>query len=374
MSSHRPLAGRLRALDGLRGLAAVVVVVHHSLLVVPTLAAPHFDGRATTWWAALLVYSPLHLFWAGTEAVFLFFVLSGVVLGRAAANPQFDWSRYVPARLVRLYLPVLGAVLVGVLTFRLVGREPFPGMSEWLARLPTSYPLQGILQDSMLVTGVSRSITPLWTLQWEVLFSLLLGGYIFIAVRASPVLQVMTAILLSALGYATGVVALYYLPMFAIGTAIGAHWVVVEQVGRRINSHPLSRFIWPLAAAVAAVLVCSYWLLLPVFDGPPDLRLLSLPLILVGVTLVVLVAASWTPFASVLSLRPIQWLGAISFSLYLVHEPVIVAFAFASHGSAVWGAIAGVVAFLAAQLFMLVMERPAHRLSRRIARPRSWSE
>ena len=35
---------RLKALDGLRGIAALVVLVHHSLLVVPSLAAPYFGA------------------------------------------------------------------------------------------------------------------------------------------------------------------------------------------------------------------------------------------------------------------------------------------------------------------------------------------
>jgi peptidoglycan/LPS O-acetylase OafA/YrhL len=64
---------RLRSLDGLRGLAALIVVIHHSLLVVPGLAAPYFGQSTQSSIQELLAYSPLHLLWAGTEAVFLFF-------------------------------------------------------------------------------------------------------------------------------------------------------------------------------------------------------------------------------------------------------------------------------------------------------------
>lgn len=83
-----PLLPRVRALDGIRGLAAVVVVVHHTFLVSPLLANPYqnpYDVRPGTiaWWAT---YTPLHLFWDGTEAVFVFFVLSGFVLSLPLAR------------------------------------------------------------------------------------------------------------------------------------------------------------------------------------------------------------------------------------------------------------------------------------------------
>jgi peptidoglycan/LPS O-acetylase OafA/YrhL len=76
-------SARVTSLDGLRGLAAVVVLVHHALLAAPVFAAAYYGGSVADRvggmaWA--FIYTPLHLIWAGTEAVYLFFVLSGVVL------------------------------------------------------------------------------------------------------------------------------------------------------------------------------------------------------------------------------------------------------------------------------------------------------
>src|SRR6185312_1226739 len=104
--------GRVRSLDGLRGLAALIVVEHHALLAtVPWLAGPYGPGplptRGSLDW--LLVYTPLHIFWAGQEFVVVFFVLSGFVLSLPIARGgRLRIASYYPARLIRLYLPVWG--------------------------------------------------------------------------------------------------------------------------------------------------------------------------------------------------------------------------------------------------------------------------
>ena len=78
---------RITSLDGLRGAAALVVVIYHVFLVQPSLAAPHLDPNAplgaVEW---LATFTPLHLMWAGPEAVFVFFVLSGLVLALPVAD------------------------------------------------------------------------------------------------------------------------------------------------------------------------------------------------------------------------------------------------------------------------------------------------
>ena len=98
----RVSAGRVVSLDGLRGLAALVVMVHHGLLTWPALAA-QYDGPnrgSGTWW---LTFTPLHLIWAGTEAVVVFFVLSGIVLTRPfLLRRGGGWPAYYGRRLLRL--------------------------------------------------------------------------------------------------------------------------------------------------------------------------------------------------------------------------------------------------------------------------------
>ncbi|WP_226360245.1 acyltransferase family protein [Pseudonocardia sp. ICBG1142] len=112
---------RVPALDGLRGVASLVVVVNHCLMTDPTLAAVAAGtGRAapgTLAWS--LAYTPLHLVWAGTEAVLLFF---GFVLTGSATRDGFGWGSYYAQRLPRLYLPVWAALLVAAGSAAVVAR------------------------------------------------------------------------------------------------------------------------------------------------------------------------------------------------------------------------------------------------------------
>ena len=69
--------GRIRALDGLRGLTALVVVIHHCVeaSVVPVVEAESgtgSSGSSIVWWAT---HSPVHLLLLGPEPVCIFFVL-----------------------------------------------------------------------------------------------------------------------------------------------------------------------------------------------------------------------------------------------------------------------------------------------------------
>src|SRR3954454_3511925 len=134
----RGASARYTALDGLRGIAALVVVIHHSLLLIAVLASPYFTGRSAAaagtfaWW---LLYTPLHLVWEGTGAVYVFFVLSGFVLTLPALGRGYDWLAYYPQRLIRLYLPVWGGVILAALTILVVPRTSTVS-STWLLARP----------------------------------------------------------------------------------------------------------------------------------------------------------------------------------------------------------------------------------------------
>jgi hypothetical protein len=77
-----PAGERVKPLDGLRGIAALVVVITH-IALTGTLANAVLSGYSEpmTSRAALLGYTPLHFLWDGTFAVYLLGLLHDQVTG-----------------------------------------------------------------------------------------------------------------------------------------------------------------------------------------------------------------------------------------------------------------------------------------------------
>ena len=246
---------RLPALDGLRGVAALVVAIHHSLLAVPALAQPYYEERQPASLSlGAITHTPLHLLWAGTEAVYVFFVLSGLVLTLpVAGNANYPWRTYYPRRLVRLYLPVFASVLFGVALALAVPRDSSDGLSQWLQNRPADVTPKGLVKDLTLVGGVSRLVSPLWSLQWEVLFSLALPLYLIVALRIKGPWAIKAAAVLGAttVGALTGVQFLIYLPMFAAGVLLSVNLAALTAWVGRLSQRVKASLL------AAALLLCS---------------------------------------------------------------------------------------------------------------------
>jgi peptidoglycan/LPS O-acetylase OafA/YrhL len=356
---------RYGALDGLRGIAALVVVIHHSLLTIAVLSLPYYVNGAgnepgTLPW--LLIYTPLHIAWEGTGAVFVFFVLSGFVLTLPVVGGGYDWVSYYPQRLLRLYLPVWGAVILAVVLMFIVPRTADVS-SAWLSLHPDRFVTIHLLQDLTLVPGAGWFASPLWSLTWEVLFSLLLPVIVWLTLRlrrAHGVLLVV-AILVSAVGGATGVLAVAYMPMFVVGVIIAMNRDAIRAWCARLGTAA-----WIGIAVLAVLGLTSGWLL-AAFGIWNRVRGAATGVALVAAALFVIMALEWPGARRTFETRPLRTLGRLSFSLYLVHEPIIVAVAFVFPNDPLVGIpVALVVVAIVTPLFFLGVERPAHRLAVRV--------
>lgn len=102
-------------LDALRGLAALVVVLGHArgLFFSTLISATSFDPVATQ--KASEASERLSI---GHEAVIVFFVLSGYLVGgsvlRAFSTGSWSWRDYLVKRIVRLWIVLIPAILIGI--------------------------------------------------------------------------------------------------------------------------------------------------------------------------------------------------------------------------------------------------------------------
>lgn len=360
-------SSRITSLDGLRGIAALVVMVHHSILAVPSMATGYFRDQTggplpgTVEWAA--TYTPLHVLWAGGEAVVVFFVLSGVVLTfPVLRGAQFSWRGYYPQRLVRLYLPICAVVALGTLLAVIFDRHTTGAQSAWISSLPSEPSSSGAVKDLTLLGGTSGLISPLWSLRWEIIFSLLLplylaGALIFRRLWALKLVGIFALVACGALATAP---AMMYLPIFAAGTVLAVEW---DRAGRLACRLGTANWLGIMAASLLCLV--SAWLLAP--TGSSDIKTAGTSALTVaGATALVFVAGFWQGATRVLNTSWLQWLGRISFSLYLIHEPVAIALAVAFGPDRAWLVLPTMLAVgpAAAAVFFRLVELPSHRLAR----------
>ena len=149
-------------LDALRFCAAFMVLLSHSRndFFVAYDAVPQ---ELKAGGANFVLYTLCRL---GHEAVMIFFVISGfLVCGRGLErihNNDFRLKNYAVDRIVRIGLPLLGAIILFYFVCQVTHTE-----FSWITAVGNLFSLQGILVDDL--------VPPFWSLSYEVWFYVLLA-------------------------------------------------------------------------------------------------------------------------------------------------------------------------------------------------------
>lgn len=314
---------RYPALDALRGIAALGVVLHHHLLTLPQIF-PYPQGATGP--LAWLLYSPLHVLWGGQEAVYFFFVLSGFVLTLGVWQGQaLDMATFVPRRLWRIWVPMVVAVTVAWGCRALIGHAPLGGVSEWFnwswqAPAAPAYAQHLLMLGRMDHLPTATAFVPVvWSLKWEMWGSLLLPLVILVArQRGLVLLGVLGLVVLGTAATAYGTFwrnMVTYLPMFVLGAVLARHR---EGLARWVSGVPM--WTRPALFVLAALLLGAHWYRYPL-DG---WRLHAADMLtLTGAAIMLCLALGWTGLRALLLRPALQWLGQVSYSLYLYHTLVL---------------------------------------------------
>ena len=385
-------AGRLLVLDSVRGVAAVIVVVHHCFLTQVGFSDFFFstwrtDPHSTFEW--LMFYTPLRLLWDGSEAVILFYVLSGLVLslpwieGRPPAYPA-----YVIKRVCRIYIPYCVAIAgAAVLNQVLQPYATAPGASEWLNAMTWSRPVTAIsLLDHALMIGHHNSIngvihTLIWEMRVSLLFPLMLVPIVRWRLKGALLVTAVLAAVIGALqllwggsGPALDLISgdgLDRVGKIAVEAQWTAYYALFFVMGSLVslNLRALRNAVSPrrsLLLLVGGLLVLqAHWSRLHV---PQDL------LVGLGAALIIASALPRGPVNAFLSHRWLGWVGRISYSLYLVHVPIILTAVFLLRGHLPLPAIlvpAAILSLPAGWAFHVWVAEPSARLGKAIA-GRPW--
>jgi peptidoglycan/LPS O-acetylase OafA/YrhL len=315
---------RLHSLDALRGLAALAVVFWHWQNFFLT---PSGTGRTID-----LASQPLYglfrpLYDSGYLAVDLFFVLSGFVFhwlyAQALAERQISAGSFALLRFSRLYplhLATLPLVAVGQWVYnQMEGRAfvyPHNDLQHFLLHL-TFLPSIG------LERGLAFN-APVWSVGVElVLYAL------FFAVCRLRWSQPLFLVGASLLGFF--VLSRLYLPL---GRGVGAFFLgcFLYLCYRWVLARPAPwRWTWVIVWATlglwVATLACSYTG--RSLADVPALRIFAwkFPMLVLFPATILAMALVETLRGSLL--RPLSWLGDVSYSSYLLHFPLQLALAIA---------------------------------------------
>lgn len=315
------------SLDGLRGLAALVVVfLHYTSAFLPFIlgyTAIQYHSRLDH----LVMATPLQLPIAGNFAVCIFFVLSGFVLSikffKTGATEVLTSS--AARRLFRLMIPAVGSIILGYLVLRAGGifthEASAASQSKWLL-IDWNFPAhigQALFQGFYGIwfgnTGIKSSYNPvLWTMHFELFGSFLVFMFMALFGKAKN----------RWLFYAAfGLVFLktYYLAFLA-GMAICDLFISRPDLKEKLTPRmlwfalPVGLVLGTWTTTVDTVYTTAYDRVhLPFFT---TLELQTLAHVL-GAIIAMLAVLRIEALAGVLTKRPFQYLGKISFALYLTH-------------------------------------------------------
>ena len=376
-----PAAGRgkVEYLEGLRGIAAMQVVLLHFVTGFLPYTAEH-------------AWPPLRVLFDGHSAVYVFFLISGAVLTPSFARPGGFLAK-LGKRVVRLGIPVAAAAAIATVLLTLLPdahlRAARLSGSAWLAMDSSGAPTLAHLAreiglDSLLLGYREATLfapladrlplmehsldAPFWSLHLELYGSLLVLGLVTLRARSAWLYR--GAIVGAALSFGTH-------PMFLF---VLGH-LSAPMLGRRPGTilAMLGAILLVLGVAVCAtkdwhaVEALRLWLSRGEWAFAPNPFQFQSELGAVAIYFAVLACpAVWRLLESTACRR----LGRLSFSIYLLHFPILFTVVCAGsirlrdllpEAASVAAAFAGFLALtlLAAVLFERWIDRPAIALSRR---------
>ena len=293
-SDQRPI--RFRFLDAMRGWAAVVVLFHHIFV----------DGLPANAFMADRLFWSKFFFMNGTFAVCLFFVISGFSLsiGYLQSGNDRALARMAGGRYLRLAVPIFAICAITYALMNVIppaAQRPAP-LDIFGNFTPT---VRGLLEFSLFSAYVSQSLAgsynpPLWTMFYEFRGSFV----VFATVAVLRPLHLRTWML----GFLSAILAVYQ-PFFALFIA----GIFIADLFGKIDD--------PKSRKITGAILCGAGLALSFLPeaGSRLMYVIAPACMVAGVAL-------FAPARRLFENRVGDFLGWISFPLYLVQAAVICSF------------------------------------------------
>lgn len=290
---------RLYWFDWVRFFASLAVVISH---VIPMVLV---DWRTLSQDDHTLAITTLYACGSfGQEAVILFFVVSGYLVGgklyQRLIVGTFDIRKYAVDRLTRIYIPFIPAVVFSALVWLGLGHE-----IDWRQLMFNLLQLQGIAAERF------AGNTVFWTLSYEVWFYVL-GGALACMITMKGVGRVVAALVCAA--------------ALAIFSYLQPVYLLCWLIGASVSALTINKWTRAIFASAALLSAACLWLLSPFGVSGRDtiLHQVIYLLLSMGFGLLLSTVGGFRPVGKIsLVERAGTTLAEFSYTLYLTHLPVI---------------------------------------------------
>jgi len=311
---------KVEYLDSLKGLCAFIVVFHHfGNIFFPTISTGNIDQQHH-WLEPFIRSSPLSIIFNGNFAVSIFFIVGGFALSykffskSKALNP----AGAIVKRYLRLSIPIFAAVTIAYLfmQFKLFSQIQLPPFTKtyWMVSFWQFQPnFLELIKNSFWDTffnGSNKYLIILWTMQFEFYSSILI--YLSLPFVKKTILRIIIYPILLFFSLNT-----YFLP-FLLGVMISDYYIA------RKNKILVKNNIIQKIFALASFFVGIY-LVTPSVHTRTLISDEVLRNIISGFFIILAIIHS-TNLKKILSIKPFQLLGKISFSIYLLHLIILCSF------------------------------------------------
>jgi peptidoglycan/LPS O-acetylase OafA/YrhL len=374
---------RYESLDCLRGIAASIVLFDHTLgyMTGPSAWIRLVDGKL--WIAPILDKYPTRVIGSARQAVILFFVLSGFALYLLfESNQRKLFNRavvpvFLVSRWLRLYPVYIFSICTAIATYSLLyGLDLSYPEIPWL---PSGKIDAWNILGHLTLLGIfdsQRFNGPIWTIVYEMRISILFPliyliitrlrtRSIIIAVSIPLVASAVMTTTMSENVYLTNLIlTIHYASFFILGALVAHSRVSLIRWGKGLRT-----------PNVGAILILGLTLYT---DGHFPLLPFHVTLLIdlmagIGSAMIITVSLSFPVLERSAALKQI---GKMSFSLYLMHTPCLVAVYVVFADTVPFPLLCAMmimISLMVSRLTWALVESRSLQWSRRVRRPRQGS-
>lgn len=311
MLNSKSFASKL--IDFIRFFAALSVVVKHVGATMGLSVPPVYQGNNIQYFYKTALY-----YWtlSGYKFVMVFFVLSGFFISSSVIkmlkNGTWSWKMYLNNRLTRLWVVLFPALILtkfwNSVSYYFFGTN-YPSGSGKLTFLENLFFLQGI--KGISIYGHNG---PLWSLSYEFWYYILFPCLILIFITRPVLLKVLYGVLFLCISYLVGLHVLAYFFIWLLGAAVA----MLPKV--RIHS------LVCIPLFIGSIILCgksmfSFYQSLIIFKGSLAALLPDLDVGICFSLLLYIIVIWWNDY--IVDVRFFSHLASFSYTLYLVHYPVL---------------------------------------------------